>query len=113
MLDKAGILKDVKILVGLKDDSTKDALLSILIDGSVNLIKDLCNDDFTEAVPNDRFPSTLSDVVMEITIARYRKLGFEGKESERLGDYQVAYSVEDIPKSTLYRIYRHRQMRVY
>jgi hypothetical protein len=119
--DKTVLLKDVKLLLG-KSDSDNDALFNLLINRTIEFLQGECNDTFDLVVENadgatttiemGAFPKPLEGVIEELVVARFKRMGYEGKSSESLGDYSVSLTAEDIPLNLKSRIYPYRKMRV-
>lgn len=106
-MDKVAIISSIKVLAGI--DNTKDALLGELYDKAVVDIKVFCNDNFLGEGDVVDMPEGLISVLKDIVILYFRLIGSEGKKSEGLGDYSVAY-IEDLPITIKKRLYPYRQL---
>lgn len=67
------ILSKVKLLLNITDNS-KDNILNIIQEQSINMINDYINES--------ELPSELEYIAIEVTISRYNRLGSEGLNSE-------------------------------
>ena len=81
-------LERIKIILGIDDDDTKDALLTILLENAINT---LC-----VYLGVDTLPSNLKYIAQELTVSRYNKIGAEGISTEKIGELSTTYSVNDL-----------------
>ena len=81
-------LERIKIILGIDDDDTKDALLTILLENAINT---LCVYLGVDALPN-----SLKYIAQELTVSRYNKIGAEGISTEKIGELSTTYSVNDL-----------------
>lgn len=82
-------LERIKIMLNLDtDDSSKDTLLTILLENAVSTI--------CVYLGVDSFPATLEYIAQELTVARYRKIGAEGISTEKIDEISTTYSVNDL-----------------
>ena len=81
-------LERIKIILGIDDDDTKDALLTILLENAMNA---LC-----VYLGVDTLPSNLEYIAQELTVSRYNKIGAEGISTEKIGELSTTYSVNDL-----------------
>lgn len=81
-------LERIKIILGIDDDDTKDALLTILLENAINT---LC-----VYLGVDTLPNSLNYIAQELTVSRYNKIGAEGISTEKIGELSTTYSVNDL-----------------
>lgn len=81
-------LERIKIILGIDDDDTKDALLTILLENAINT---LC-----VYLGVDTLPNSLNYIAQELTVSRYNKIGAEGISTEKIGEISTTYSVNDL-----------------
>ena len=81
-------LERIKIILGIDDDDTKDALITILLDNAINT---LC-----VYLGVDTLPKSLKYIDQELTVYRYNKIGAEGISTEKIGELSTTYSVNDL-----------------
>lgn len=90
----------VKLNIALTDTS-KDDLLSILLDDAKYYVLNFIND--TEV------PLLLNNVLVDIAAIQYNKLGNEGVKSYSEGGISVSYS-DDIPKELINQMFKFRKL---
>lgn len=86
------MLNDIKLLIGLTDDS-KDQLLNLLIEGAI--------EDAIALTGNEDIKNDLPYTIMKMVIYNYNRLGVEGLEQESYSGVSYTYSTdypEDIIK---------------
>lgn len=116
-MDKAQILSNIKLLLGITSTETND-LLNLLINRTEQNIKVFCNNDFMEDTDDDGvkdtyiFPTELESTLEDLVVYKYNRLGAEGLDREKLGSREVQFS-NDIPKDIQLRLYPYRKMRVH
>ena len=83
-------LERIKIILGIDDDDTKDALLTILLENAINT---LC-----VYLGVDTLPNSLKYIAQELTVSRYRKIGAEGVSTQKIDEISTTYSVDDLSR---------------
>ena len=82
-------LERIKTILKIKsDDSSKDTLLTILLENAINTICIYIN--------VNEFPVNLECIAEELAVARYRKIGAEGISTEKIDEISTTYSVNDL-----------------
>ena len=81
-------LDNIKVILSLTEDDTQDELLSVLCMNAVNSI------DVYLGV--SELPNELSFVVDELVVARYRKLGAEGIDTEKIDVLSTKYTADNL-----------------
>ena len=112
MTPKEELLEEIKNDIEILLENPSLDKVEIYFKYSINFIKDYCNQDFTEEQDLDTFPTTLVGVITNLIIIRLNKQGGEGKDREKLGDYNVAYSEDDLTPSMRKQLNKYRVMRV-
>lgn len=107
-MDKAVILQNVGILLGVTDD----ALFNLLINKAEKDIKVFCNDEFKDEDGTDAFPENLESALEDLVVYRYNRRSTEGMKSENQGDRSASFT-DDIPVDIKNRLYRYRKLRVF
>lgn len=96
------MLTKIKVLLNINND-TKDALLNILIDKVVQQIVNYTH--------NPECICRLENIIIDIVIREYNKIGSEGLKSE--GYSGVSYSYEtELPSDILNQLKIYRKVRV-
>lgn len=96
------MLENIRLLLGLTSTDNKDSLLLLLI----NLVQ--------EEVRNfihDNCLAGLEDVISQMVIYRYNRLGTEGVDGENYSGVSFSYST-DYPESILRQLRAHRKIGV-
>lgn len=81
-------LEEVKLLLGITDNS-KDDLLDLLIKNATTQVLSYLT------IPNDLIlvvPVELSYIVSELVVIRYNRIGSEGLSTESVDGYSATYS---------------------
>ncbi len=95
-------LSNVKILLGISEtDTTKDALLNLYLKRVQNLVLTYCNDELNDS---------MSDIIEDITVIKYRKNGVENLKSEAKGALQEVY-LDDLPSEIINRLNNLRRLK--
>ena len=81
-------LDNIKILLSLVDDDTQDELLEVLFNNAVNTI--------LLYLGLDEMPDALSFIAEQMTVVKYRRLGAEGIETEKIDVLSTKYEKDDI-----------------
>lgn len=94
------MLKDLKVLLDISS-TDKDALLTILIRKSENVVKNYCKINI--------IPDSLVDTVTDIAVIMYNRMGTEGLTGESFSGVSNNFE-SDIPKSIKRNLNRHRKV---
>ncbi len=81
-------LDNVKILLSLVDDDTQDELLEILFNNAVNTI--------LLYLGLDVMPDALLFIAEQMTVVKYRRIGAEGIDTEKIDVLSTKYEKDDI-----------------
>ena len=81
-------LERIKVVLGLVDDESKDALLEVLLENAMNTI--------IVYLGVNTFPEQLNFIAEELTVSRYRKIGAEGISTEKIDEISTTYSINDL-----------------
>lgn len=81
-------LQDVKLLLGIKDDS-RDDLLNLLIDNAQTQL-------LGRLQVLDEVPPSLEYIVPELVVRRYNRIGSEGMSSETVEGHSATYDDNDL-----------------
>lgn len=77
-------LMNIKILLSLEDDNTKDELLAILSRNAMNTL--------IVYLGLKQLPIELNFIAEEMVVTRFRKLGSEGVQSEKIDVLSTTYT---------------------
>lgn len=95
-------LNKIKTLLSLTDNS-KDEILTVLISNAMSTV---CTYIGVDILPNE-----LEFVVEELTVVKYRRLGAEGIETEKIDVLSTKYVVDDLnPFKTILDQYIDKKM---
>lgn len=99
------MLDDIKLLLSISDTS-KDSLLTKLLNKAQQQALDYCNTSVSNYI--DGLPTGLQDIIIELAIIRYNKLGSEGLQSESYSGISQSF-IADIPADIKQQLnsYRH------
>ena len=81
-------LDNIKILLSLVDDDTQDELLEVLFNNAVNTI--------LLYLGIDEMPDALSFIAEQMTVVKYRRIGAEGIDTEKIDVLSTKYEKDDI-----------------
>lgn len=81
-------LQDVKLLLGIKDNS-RDDLLNLLIDNAQTQL-------LGRLQVVDEVPPSLEYIVPELVVRRYNRIGSEGMSSETVEGHSATYDDNDL-----------------
>ena len=81
-------LDNIKLLLSLANDDSQDEILGVLLDNAFNTIKVYLG-------IND-VPHELEFVAEQMTVIKYRRLGAEGIETEKIDVLSTKYEKDDI-----------------
>lgn len=94
------MLAKIKLLLGLTDTS-KDALLELLIDSALQ--------EAINYTRNDDIEDTCENTIMAMVVWRYNRLGTEGVDSENYSGVSFGYSA-DYPELILRPLKAYRKV---
>ena len=78
-------MEKLKLLLGIKiDDTSKDALLSILLEQATSELKQYCY--------REQLPVEANNVIIDMAVVKYNLLGTEGLSSQSYSGMNEAYS---------------------
>ena len=81
-------LDNIKLLLSLANDDSQDEILGVLLDNAVNTIK--------VYLGIDNVPRELEFVAEQMTVIKFRRLGAEGIETEKIDVLSTKYEKDDI-----------------
>ena len=81
-------LDNIKILLSLVDDDTQDELLEVLFNNAVNTI--------LLYLGIDEMPDALSFIAEQMTVVKFRRIGAEGIDTEKIDVLSTKYEKDDI-----------------
>lgn len=98
------MLEDIKLLLNITDNS-KDNLLNKLLTKSQNTVFEYCNNTFVDGTPQG-----VEDLIVELAIIRYNKLGSEGLQSESYSGISQTFN-QDIPQDIKSELNKYRRLK--
>ena len=81
-------LDNIKVLLSLTDDDSQDVILEVLLNNAVDTIK--------VYLGIDNVPRELEFVAEQMTVIKFRRLGVEGIETEKIDVLSTKYEKDDI-----------------
>ena len=81
-------LDNIKVLLSLTNDDSQDVILEVLLNNAVDTIK--------VYLGIDNVPRELEFVAEQMTVIKYRRLGAEGIETEKIDVLSTKYEKDDI-----------------
>lgn len=81
-------LDNIKLLLSLANDDSQDEILEVLLNNAVNTIK--------VYLGIDNIPRELEFVAEQMTVIKFRRLGAEGIETEKIDVLSTKYEKDDI-----------------
>ena len=79
------MVEKLKLLIGIKiDDTSKDALLSILLEQATSELKQYCY--------REQLPVEANNVIIDMAVVKYNLLGTEGLSSQSYSGMNEAYA---------------------
>jgi len=96
------MLENIKLLLGLSDDNSKDDILMVLIERAINEAKNYTHNDSIVNYEN---------VINDMVIYSFNRLGTEGLSKESYSGVSFDYS-SDYPESILRQLRSHRKIMV-
>ena len=96
-------LDNVKILLSLVDDDTQDELLAVLLNNAASTIK--------LYLGVDEMPRELEFIAEQMTVVKYRRIGAEGIDTEKIDVLSTKYVKDDIkPFASLLDTYKSNSL---
>lgn len=80
-------ISNIKLKLGLKEDSSEDKLLTVLLSDAANYI--------SIYLEGNEIPKQLEYIAEEVAIKRYRRIGAEGITTEKIDVLSTTYSTGD------------------
>ena len=81
-------LDNIKVLLSLADDNSQDEILEILFDNAINTIM--------LYLGVETMPQQLLFIAEQMTVVKYRRLGAEGIDTEKIDVLSTKYIEDDI-----------------
>ena len=92
-------LDNIKVLLSLVDDDSKDSVLTVLLNNAVNTI--------TLYLGVEDIPEELTFIAEQMTVIKYRRIGAEGIDTEKIDVLSTKYVADDLkPFTTLLDQYK-------
>lgn len=80
-------ISNIKLKLGLTEDSSEDKLLTVLLSDAANYI--------SIYLEGNEIPTELEFIAEEVAIKRYRRLGSEGISTEKIDVLSTSYKSDD------------------
>lgn len=81
-------LDNIKVLLSLTDDDSQDEILAVLLDNATNTVK--------LYLGINEIPHELEFIAEQMAVIKYRRLGAEGIETEKIDVLSTKYEKNDI-----------------
>ena len=81
-------LDNVKVLLSLTDDSSQDELLTVLLNNAVSTI--------ILYLGVEDIPDELTFIAEQMTVIKYRRIGAEGIDTEKIDVLSTKYIADDL-----------------
>ena len=81
-------LDNVKVLLSLTDDSSQDELLTVLLNNAVSTI--------ILYLGVEDIPDELTFIAEQMTVIKYRRIGVEGIDTEKIDVLSTKYITDDL-----------------
>ena len=81
-------LDNVKVLLSLTDDSSQDGLLTVLLNNAVSTI--------ILYLGVEDIPDELTFIAEQMTVIKYRRIGAEGIDTEKIDVLSTKYVADDL-----------------
>ena len=81
-------LDNIKVLLSLTDDSSQDALLTVLLNNAVSTI--------ILYLGVEDIPDELTFIAEQMTVIKYRRIGAEGIDTEKIDVLSTKYIADDL-----------------
>ena len=92
-------LDNIKVLLSLVDDDSQDSVLTVLLNNAVNTI--------TLYLGVEDIPEELTFIAEQMTVVKYRRIGAEGIDTEKIDVLSTKYVADDLkPFTTLLDQYK-------
>ena len=92
-------LDNIKVLLSLVDDDSQDSVLTVLLNNAVNTI--------TLYLGVEDIPEELTFIAEQMTVIKYRRVGAEGIDTEKIDVLSTKYVADDLkPFTTLLDQYK-------
>ena len=99
------IVRRIKTLLEIEpEDTTADKVLGLMVDKNEVWVRDLCGLGEREILSPE-----LMNVVEDLTVCAYNKMGSEGFADETIGPIRIDY--EEIPAKCMVIINRHKRLK--
>lgn len=99
-----------RIILGLsKDNTSKLELVQVFLEKAREDIEAFCRDNFIDEDGADVFPAPLKNIMEDLAIQRFRKLGAEGNTSYTLADESVNFE-DKLPDTVKQQLYCYRRL---
>ena len=81
-------LDNIKVLLSLTDDSSQDGLLTVLLNNAVSTI--------ILYLGVEDIPDELTFIAEQMTVIKYRRIGAEGIDTEKIDVLSTKYIADDL-----------------
>ena len=81
-------LDNIKVLLSLTDDDSQDEILAVLLNNAANTVK--------LYLGINEIPRELEFIAEQMAVIKYRRLGAEGIETEKIDVLSTKYEKDDI-----------------
>ena len=85
-------LDNIKVLLSLVDDDSQDNVLTVLLNNAVNTI--------TLYLGVEDIPEELTFIAEQMTVVKYRRIGAEGIDTEKIDVLSTKYVADDLKPFT-------------
>ena len=85
-------LDNIRVLLSLVDDNSQDAILTVLLNNAANTI--------LLYLGVESFPEELTFIAEQMTVIKYRRLGAEGIDTEKIDVLSTKYIADDLKPFT-------------
>ena len=85
-------LDNIKVLLSLVDDDSQDSVLTVLLNNAVNTI--------TLYLGVEDIPEELTFIAEQMTVIKYRRIGAEGIDTEKIDVLSTKYVADDLKPFT-------------
>ena len=85
-------LDNIKVLLSLTDDSSQDELLTVLLNNAVSTI--------ILYLGVEDIPDELTFIAEQMTVIKYRRIGAEGIDTEKIDVLSTKYIADDLKPFT-------------
>ena len=81
-------LDNIRVLLSLVDDNSQDEILTVLLNNAANTI--------LLYLGVESFPEELTFIAEQMTVIKYRRLGAEGIDTEKIDVLSTKYIADDL-----------------